>query len=66
MARQLVPDNSRIFEIGLRPVKNMQISAADAGTADAHEDLTRLRRRFGSLDDFERPWTLAEERSHRA
>ena len=64
IASEFVPDDSRIFEIRLRAVKDVQIGAADAGAGDAHEDFASLGDRVRSLDDFKRAGTFAEEGFH--
>ena len=66
LAGQFMADDSRIFEIGLRALENMEVRAADASAAQPNSRLARLQRRLRPFDDFELAWLLAEQRSHGA
>jgi hypothetical protein len=64
LARELVADDARVFEKGLLAPKDVKVRAADAGPADAHQDLAGRGRGRGPLDENEPAGLLAENGSH--
>jgi hypothetical protein len=64
LASQFMPDDSGVFEIGLRAFENMQIRPANASAAQADQHVTRAGRRLRALDDLESSGTSAKQRSH--
>jgi hypothetical protein len=64
LACQFVPQDSRVFQKGMRAFVDMEIRAAYARAPDAHQHLAGSRCGPGSLDYGQAPWFDALQCTH--
>ena len=61
LARQFVSDDARIVEKRVRTFEDMQVRAANPRSADAHENVARLRHRPRPFDHGQFAWLNAKQ-----